>query len=138
MKKPSKAKAKHGARAVNGNGNGNGKENAARRGGSYQQAEIALAYLVEKSPQSLEKLAKLLGRAPVAVLQIWSCWDGAETASAGLRNQMEQVKELLGSELRSSVSLESRPVNPVPFDSLSSCCESEHDLVQSHSFDHNV
>jgi hypothetical protein len=116
-----------------------GKAQASKSGAAYHHGEVALAYLVKKSPQAMEKLAKLLGRTPGAVDQLWSWWEGAEVPSSALQKQMGQVKELFGCDLHSSVAFASPVASPAPFASVSSCCQSSHDPFHPiTSFDHEV
>jgi hypothetical protein len=131
MKGTTKAKAKP---------HKNSKAAAALRGPSHHIAEVALAYLLKRSPEFMERLAKMLGRTPGAVEQLWSWCEGAEVPTPELKEQLERVKEFLGPDLRSSLAFQSAPVKPAvtsaPFDSSCVCSESDHDRARSvHSLD---
>ena len=131
MKGTTKAKAKvsRGAKGA-----------AASRDPSYHIAEVALAYLLKRSPEFMEMLAKMLARTPGAVEQLWSWCEGAEAPTPELKGQLERVKEFLGQDLRSSLAFHSSPmkssVTSAPFDASCVCSEPDHDHARSiHSLD---
>ena len=121
MKSTAKAKGKQ---------NKSSKATAALRGPAYHTAEVALAYLLKRSPEFMERLAKMLGRTPGAVEQLWSWCEGAEAPTPALKEQLEQVKEFLGPDLRSSLAFQRSPMKPLvtsmPFDSSCGCSEPDH------------
>jgi hypothetical protein len=86
-------------------------------GGSHHPAEVALAWLVKRTPQASELLAKVLGKTPGAVELLWRWCDGSEappSAHPRVQEQVARVREVLGGSLRGQFSLEPSPSPAVP------------------------
>jgi hypothetical protein len=74
----------------------------------YRDAEIALVYLIQKTPEAMATLADLLGRTPEAVDLLWGWCAGRnfpKTANNQIKRQVERVKQLLGPTVKGQVAL---------------------------------
>jgi len=83
-------------------------------------AEVALAYLVKRTPRASEVLARVLGKSPRGVALFLKSCDGAEGATPAARavkTRMARLQEVLGEALRGQLSLDEavwQPVKLVP------------------------
>ena len=93
-----------------------------------QAAEVALVFLVKRTPQAAEKIGKILGKSATEVEAIWRWCDGLDATAGENRksiDRLEWVKETLGSEARASVSLDQ--------DSRSSYRDRNQETHESHA-----
>jgi hypothetical protein len=80
-----------------------------RYGKPYEDAEIALVYLVERSDKARELLAKVLGRTEGAIDLVWRWVDHADfppEAHNRIMRQVEWAEVQLGAENRGKISVE--------------------------------
>ncbi len=82
---------------------------APRFGKHYNKAEIALIYLVDRSPKAKDLLATILGRTPHAIDYVWRWVDGAgfpPQADNRIKRQIEWAEQRLGPENRARIRVE--------------------------------
>ncbi len=82
------------------------KGRAPRAGQHYEDAEVALVYLVEGSEEADELLAKLLGRTEGAIDMVRRWADGAGFPSGAynrIRKQLEWAEQRLGPENKGKI-----------------------------------
>jgi hypothetical protein len=80
--------------------------NAPRYGKHYEDAEIALVYMVERSDRAKALLAGLLGRTENAIDLVWRWMEHADfppEASNRIQRQVEWAEEKLGKENRGKI-----------------------------------
>jgi len=84
------------------------KSSASKAGKHYEDAEVALVYLVEGSPKADELLATLLGRTEGAINMMRRWADGADfppEAYNRIKKQFEWAEERLGSANKGRIKL---------------------------------
>lgn len=77
-------------------------------GEHYEDAEIALIYLVGRSDEAKELLAKLLGRTEDAIDYVWRWVEKAAfppEAEGKIKRQVEWAEERLGAKNRGRIQL---------------------------------
>ena len=78
-------------------------------------AEVALAFVVKRTPRASELLAKVLGSSPGAVELLWRWCDGAEGAAAAdpqVQAVVARVQEVFGPGLRGRFSVDEAAPRP--------------------------
>ena len=84
------------------------KKSAPRRGQHYNDAEIALIYLVEPSDEAKALLAHTLGRTEGGIEMVWRWVDHANFppgAADQIKRQVEWVENQLGTENRGKIKI---------------------------------
>lgn len=79
-----------------------------RHGSPYEDAEIALVFLVGRSQAAREKLAKLLGRSEGAVDLIWRWIEHAAFppgADNRIKRQVEAAEKIFGSSNQGKIEI---------------------------------
>ena len=79
-----------------------------RYGKSYQPGEIALLYLVRRSPKAKKMLAEILERTEDAVDLVWGWCEGRPfppEATGVIFRQIEVVRRILGKSVRGKLKL---------------------------------
>jgi hypothetical protein len=79
-------------------------------------AEVALAYLVKRTPRGSEVLARVLGKSPRGVELLLKSCDGAEgapPAARAVKARVARLQEVLGEALRGQLSLDEAVWQPV-------------------------
>lgn len=75
----------------------------------YNEAEIALVYLVDRSDEAKQLLAGLLGRTPDAIDLVWRWVEHADfppEAHNRIRRQVEWAEDQLGTDNRGKIEVE--------------------------------
>jgi hypothetical protein len=81
---------------------------APRAGKPYEEAEVALVYLIQRSDKADELLAELLGRTPGAISMMRRWDEGADfppEAYNRIKRQFEAAERILGAGNRGKVKI---------------------------------
>jgi hypothetical protein len=82
---------------------------ASRRGEHYDDVEISLLYLIERSPKSVEIMADLLRRTEGGVVMAWRWIEGANfppEAENQIKRQSEAAERRFGKKARGSIKID--------------------------------
>jgi hypothetical protein len=84
-------------------------QKATRRGEHYDDVEVSLLYLIERSSKSVEIMADLLGRTEGGVVMAWRWIEKANfppEAGNRIKRQAEAAERRFGKEARGSIRID--------------------------------